>query len=441
MNINLWEDLGSYILPDSIRLFIPSSYVRIITGLMEESLDPEQKEQLSQVILLLQEIGRSETGIEYMEYQSAALVRTTSMQANLAILEGLQELERSFPDAEIRFFSQNRSLLREVSQLGYMTERIHIPFSKDYHDLFWDPYNPEFSEDPAVAVDIHPLGIDPGALWLITADEPGEDQRKRVLEEITARFPIEAMFRADNNPAGAPINYSLPIDMVRIIIRKADEDTREFINSVYETWIDDITGWYEEMVQRSSSSLRMNRLQVALKSNHHETLHDLRITCSLPERLIVLQDPVADGSPPELPKMPILTHRMCSDIDAIPPETYLRLFGEDLRDSTLLSPTWQGLMDESQDRDAGPQVVESQDHQVTFSASSLLPFDVLSMEIACSSGNDLQGDTPAAITCRIEAEELEIPITTTSTIPVVIKRRMILPFVRHQLNAALARMC
>ena len=370
------DELASYFTSGSFLLYIPSSYRSILTTLLEQSLDPEQ-------IILLEKALRILSDIEHSPYEGASgritvdCLETQAVDASHAILEGLTHLENIYEHNRIVLYTQNERRKVAVEQIGFLVELVHTPFNQDFHDLFWTTKRVEFVEHQQLSIGMHPTGIDPDKLWLLTTNSISREDIRSMIKRVTATYPLEAMFRNEISLSSTEISYALPKEMIQENIEKSDPEGKEFITSVYEAWIDNLFSWVEDIIEYQRKALRFSSILVTLKNTKEHKLHDITLTCDLPDTFELLKERQISPITFDIPKLPILTQAICSHIDSLPPETYLSLFGNDLEDCCLISPSYQKINQTSEPITRISKCIDPNNRTMTFTIEDMLPYEAL----------------------------------------------------------------
>lgn len=341
-------------------------------------MDPEQKTLLENALTLIQHTKQTPyTGPSGRV--KVECIETHSSDAIHAILEGLTILRDRYE--KVFLYTQNELRKTAVEHLGFLADLVHTPFNQDFHDLFWTTKIARHIEHQQISIAMHPTGIDPDRLWIPSIGTYSKDLIKRAIKKLTDTYPIETMFRNRNILSDGEISYSIPKGLIQVTIEQSEPEVREFIDSIYESWKENIESWTEDLITQYQTDLRYNSILVTMKNLTDNELHNITLSCEIPDSIKLLDERESDPITLDIPKLPILTQENCLHIERIPPETYLRLFGNDLDDCCLISPSYQEKSDTQKPYSRLSRRITSGGHRICYTIENILPYEDLLLPI------------------------------------------------------------
>lgn len=265
-------------------------------------------------------------------------------------------------------------------------------------------------------------------LHLVHAIAPESHEIKQLIDAFQHRLPKEALFRSRDSLSTHPeIFYAISRETIQSILERSEEKTKDFIDRVYSNWLNDLQDWIDETIASITESIIYQPCVLSLQNRTEKPLHDLTVSLSVTDPFLLrAKGPPLREDIPDIPALPILTQRMCADIDHLAIDDYLTAMRYQHQYASFISPS---CLQHTSVPAAAPDTAyigSAQPQRLSYTCERLLPSSIMDITyfIAHTGSEPV---TPLRITCTCIGDDPKTGISLQSDIPVIYSSERIFP--------------
>ncbi len=337
---------------NDVKIFIPDFIPDRLLAYQEYAAASGCKSKIDSAIKMIPQ-GHQEKSIDVdtIKHLSVTMLQTQQQETHDSFVHmmaaALSMIIHRYPSDRVLLWTQTPSLYQEIIKNGYDAVLLHptkafVPVCSLQDIAQLDQSMIPVNNPLSIRIEPEKQGI----LHLQNPIPMDSGKIHALAEAIFRRYPKEAMFRMHtakrSYTSDDEISYALPKKTIQNIIERTDQDTRLFIDSVYTSWTNDVEHWVEELREYLQWK---NRFQPCVLILEHESTNPIdSLTLSITvEEAYQLMPSKAQRDIPSIPKLPILTQKMCANIDKIRDDEYLNIMGIYSEDVNFLSPSYDSI--------------------------------------------------------------------------------------------------
>ncbi len=435
-----------------IHIYIPYSIRQLAEQYQKMKTAKECKTVLDYTRELFTEIDRNNNRIHFTSGTSVkirmsvlqsesdsreGLTPLTSMQqVQTALVKELLQIGRRSGQEQIYLVTQDPGLRDLADRHGVKVLLIDPSLLRtgpcDYNDLellrIQEDIEQHTAPEHPMIICSNSVGHGDHRLHLVHAIAPENHEIKQLIDAFQHRFPKEALFRSKGSLSTHPeVFYAISKDTIRSIFEKSDEKTKDFIDQVYYNWLNDLQDWIDETIAAITDSIMYQPCVLTLQNITEKSLHDLTISLSVPDPFLLrAKDPRIQGNIPDIPGLPILTQRMCADIDHLTIDDYLTAMRYQHQYASFISPSCLRHTSVPALVPDTARIDSAQPQRLSYTCERLLPSSIMDITYFIANAGS-EPVSPIQITCTCSGNDPKTRISMQWDIPVIYSSKQIFP--------------
>ena len=166
---------------------------------------------------------------------------------------------------------------------------------------------------------------------------------------------------------------------------------------------------------------------LTLQNITEKSLHDLTISLSVPDPFLLrAKDPHIQGNIPDIPGLPILTQRMCADIDHLAIDDYLTAMRYQHQYASFISPSCLRHTSVPALVPDTARIDSAQPQRLSYTCERLLPSSIMDITYFIANAGS-EPVSPIQLSCTCSSGDPKTRISMQWDIPVIYSSKQIFP--------------